>query len=140
MTEGLAMIRVFLAHAKSTTEAEIERLAGHLHRALAAYAQGRPFEIVTGRDYFEERFKECGSWDAWATEVATGVDYVTRRPLFDAIAVPSLRVGAGTARIVRAALDVDRLVLHFDEGSIQRIRRVSTVDSQDWKSGFLLMP
>ena len=134
------MIRVFLAHSKGSTVAEIERLAGRLSRALEVYAQGQPFEIVTGRDYFEERFKECGSWDAWAAEVATGVDYVTRKPLFDAIAVPSLRVGAGTARIVRAALDADRLVLRFDEGSIQRIRRVSTVYSQDWKSGFLLMP
>ena len=134
------MIRVFLAHSKGSTVAEIERLAGHLSRALEVYAQGQPFEIVTGRDYFEERFKECGSWDAWAAEVATGVDYVTRKPLFDAIAVPLLRVGAGTARIVRAALDADRLVLRFDEGSIQRIRRVSTVYSQDWKSGFLLMP
>jgi len=134
------MIRVFLAHSKGSTVAEIERLAVTLTRALEVYAQGQPFEIVTGRDYFEERFKECGSWDAWAAEVATGVDYVTRKPLFDAIAVPLLRVGAGTARIVRAALDADRLVLRFDEGSIQRVRRISTVDSQDWKSGFLLMP
>ena len=134
------MIRVFLAHGKMCSTADLERLGAMLSRALAAYAAGKPFEIVTGRDYFEERFKAAGSWDAWAEEVGSGVDYVTRKPLFDAIAVPSLRVGAGTARIVRAALAADRLVLHFDEGSIQRIRTVKVVSISDWHSGWILTP
>jgi len=134
------MIRVFLAHGKMCSTDDLKRLEATLDRALTAYAQGRPFVIVTGRDYFEERFKAAGSWDAWAEEVGSSVDYVTRRPLFDAIAVPSLRVGAGTARIVKAALAADRLVLHFDEGSIQRIRGVKEIDPSNWKTGFLLMP
>ena len=134
------MIRVFLAHGKMCSESDVERLTRALTRGLEGYAQGKPFEIVSGRDYFAERFKAAGSWDAWAEEVATGVDYVTRHALFDAIAVPTMRVGAGTARIVRSALGVGKLVLHFDEGSIQRIRSIRAVEVSDWNAGWLLSP
>jgi hypothetical protein len=134
------MRRFFLAHRKADTDDE---LAAHLAAARAALlplSEGRPFEIVLGRDFFASDFKRLGSWEAWAMEVAQGVDYATREPLFHAIVVPpgcpGSRVGAATAHIVRSALLAKKPVCRLMEGCLVRVTTVRQADPNDWRCGF----
>lgn len=106
--------RFFLAHAKSCGDGEIARLVAICHVFLASGAAGRPYDLVTGRAYYEARFADCGSWDAWCVEVAAGVDYLTRKPTFVAILVPAGPIGAGTAKIVAHAIENERRVIAFE--------------------------
>ena len=107
---------------------------------LTRVSKGQPFSIVLGRDYFFSRFKAAGSWEAWAREIACGVDYLTRAPLFKAILVPHGPIGAGTAKIVRESLSARKPVFAFDEnGAWAPVRDVVCVDPEDWQSGSRLI-
>jgi hypothetical protein len=132
--------RFFLAHAKSCGDEEIEELVKRCSALLDRLSGGKPFDLVSGRAYFEARFKAAGSWQAWADEVAAGVDYTTRAPLFTAIFVPAGPLGAGTAAIVRRAVAVRRPCFAFDlEGRSAKVVGVRTVDSQNWQGGYRLV-
>jgi hypothetical protein len=131
--------RFFLAHAKSCTDEELDRLVKVLSKILDSASGGKPFDVVLARAYFEARFKACGSWEAWTAEVATGVDHITRSPLFRAIWVPAGPIGAGTARIVEKACGGGRAVFAFwNYGRYARVQRVIERDRGDWKTGWHL--
>ncbi len=130
--------RFFLAHAKSCDDEELERLTSACSALLDRLSGGKPFDLILGRVHYEARFRACGSWEAWCDEVATGVDYTTRAPIFAAIFIPVDPLGAATAAIVRKAIAANRPCFAFDgEGRAARVTGVRTVDSKDWKGGFL---
>lgn len=132
--------RFFLAHSKSADDAELDRLVTACSSLLDRFAKGGPFDLVLGRAYFEARFKELGSWAAWTAEVATGVDYVTRAPIFTAIFVPAAPIGAGTRAIVSAALGIQKPVFAFDDGGKSaRVVAVKVKDAKDWQTGTRLV-
>jgi hypothetical protein len=132
--------RFFLAHAKSCDDEELDRLVGACSSILDRISGGKPFDLVLGRAYYEERFKACGSWAAWADEVATGLDYATREPLFAAIFVPAGSIGAATAAIVRKACATGRPCFAFDgESKSATITGVRTVDAKNYQGGFQLV-
>jgi hypothetical protein len=129
--------RFFLAHAKSCNDEELERLVGACSALLDRLSNGKPFDLVLGRTYYEERFKACGSWAAWTDEIAMGLDYATRAPIFAAIFVPAGPIGAATAAIVRKARVTGRPCFAFDgEGRMSKIADVRTVDAKNWQGGF----
>lgn len=128
--------RFFLAHAKSCDDPQLERLVSWASVLLDHFAKGQPYNLVLGRAYFAARFRECGSWDAWCAEIATGVDYLTRRPIFDAIFIPVGAIGTGTARIAQLAIEVKRPVFAFkDQGLWARVVGVRQV-SKSWQDGW----
>jgi hypothetical protein len=132
--------RFFLAHAKSCDDEELDRLVGACSSILDRISGGKPFDLVLGRAYYEARFKACGSWAAWTDEVAMGLDYATREPLFAAIFVPAGPLGAATAAIVRKACVTGRPCFAFDgEGKSARVTDVRTVDAKNWQGGFTLV-
>ena len=136
----MASLRFFLAHPKSYDDAMLEEVARVAHQILARYSGGKDFELVLGRDYFAARFSACGSWNAWTREVAVGVQYLTREPIFRAILVPAGPVGAGTARIVAEALAVNKTVVAFNKKALcRRVLAVAAYDAQDFKTGFRLI-
>jgi hypothetical protein len=133
------MKRFFLAHAKDDETDRIEMMKTVARGAVEKAAHGETFEIVPGRDHFAARFKACGSWDAWAAEVATGVHHITREPLFHGFLLPALRVGAGTAKIVEFALRTRKPCFVFKgDGKVARVIAVQLVERGDWKTGFEL--
>jgi hypothetical protein len=133
------MKRFCLLHAKSDDDERITRLLATATAAVERASKGQPFQIVPGRDQFNARFKACGSWDAWATEVAAGVDYATRQPLFHGFLVPSNRVGAGTAKIVEGALAARKPVFVFrGDSSVAKVLAVQCIDAKDWQTGWNL--
>ena len=135
----MGLPRFFLAHAKSTSDVELECLSGAAQRILAGVSKGNPFSLVLARDYFNSRFKASGSWESWTREVAAGVNYLDRSPIFTAILVPAGPIGAGTAKIVEHALAARKPVFVFTEdGKCQPVRRVETRDREDWQTGYAL--
>jgi hypothetical protein len=133
-------LRFFLAHAKSCEDEELDELVEVASKILDGFAKGKPFDLVLGRAYFEARFKACGSWNAWVAEVATGLDYTTRRPIFDAIMVPAGPVGAATAAMVRKAHAIRKPMFAFTlRGNHSPIVGVRTIDVKDWKEGYRLV-
>jgi len=124
----------FLAHAKSDEDLTVKLEAAKA--AVDRVSGGKPYRITLGRDYFEQRFKDAGSWAAWTAEVAQGQDPITRRAIFDGILVPAGRIGTGTAGIVKKSLEVGKPVFSFDlAGNLGRITGVETVDPRDWQTG-----
>lgn len=133
------MTRFLLLHPKSADEDEIRGLVSSALAILTPLSRGRPFELMTGREFFDLRFKAAGSWDAWANEAGAGVNPITREPLFHGFLVPGSRVGAGTARVVAAALMAGKRVFVFrSDGSIARARLVARTDPEDWRTGWTL--
>lgn len=128
--------RFFLAHPKSYGDGEIEAACRRAQIALAAVSKGKPFVITPGRAFYEQRFKAAGSWEAWTREVATGVDPVTRAPIFHAILVPGTGCGAGTARMVEHAISAGKPVFSFDEAGARRVVRVTCDNREDWQNGY----
>jgi hypothetical protein len=132
--------RFFLAHAKSCDDEELDQLVAACSALLDRLSGGKPFNLVLGRAYYEERWKAAGSWEAWTDEIAMGLDYATRAPLFAAIFIPAGPVGAATAAIIRKAIVVGRPCFAFDaEGKSARVTGVRTVDSKNWQGGFRLV-
>lgn len=131
--------KFFIAHAKSVTDDALTEMVLSAKRHLEPAAGGQPFEITLGRDYFQERFKACGSWDAWAAEVSTGCDFVTRQPLFKGILVPRGPVGAATAKIIETALNDRKPVYAFDSDRITTVTGVTQTNDKDWKTGWSLL-
>ncbi len=129
--------RFFLAHAKSCTDEDLDRLVGEASAILDRMAEGKAFNLTLAREYFEDRFKAAGSWDAWINEVATGIEYGSRSPLFKAILVPDGPIGTATAKMIERALAVSKPVVAFKGGlQARRITRVVCLDSRDWKTGY----
>jgi len=134
--------RFFLAHRKAADDAELDELVTICSALIDRLSHGKPFDLVLGRTYYEARFKACGSWDAWTAEVATGIDYLTRKPIFDAIMVPAAPVGAGTAAMVRKATEGRRPVYACDvngQTGYAIVVGVRTVDAKDWQGGYRLV-
>lgn len=102
--------RFFFAHPKAMAADEIT----NTRTALLAWMQARQpsieVELTSGRDDYDQHFKRCGSWDAWAEDVATGITYATREPRFHGFIIPGRSCGAATARIVRSALNARKPV------------------------------
>jgi len=130
--------RFFLAHSKGCNDADLEELVADASKILDRLADGRAFNITLGREFYEARFKACGSWDAWCAEVATGIEYGSRSPLFKAILVPDGGIGAATARIVEAALSAKKTVIAFKGTAARRIARVVRVDAKNWVNGWIM--
>lgn len=129
--------RFFIAHSKSCGDEDLDEIIQDASALLDRLSKGRAFSVTLGREYYALRFPICGSWDAWCNEVATGVEYGTRSPLFKAILVPDGRIGAAMSKIVERALAVGKPVIAFRAGGeARRVRSVVCVDRRDFKTGW----
>lgn len=134
-------VRVFLAHAKGTTEAAITVMKSTVIRILSERAAGRAhISIVTGFEDWEANFKRAGGWDAWARDVVERVDYATRERVYAAIVVTDLYLGKATAQIVGCALHASpKLPSFFLNGpKLERIIGVDEVDPNSFRAGWKL--
>lgn len=141
-------MKVFLAHPKGI-DGELPMLRNQVISALIDArneAQARnpnlkpsPLKVTTGLDDYTAAFTACGSWNAWTSRVAAGVDAITRKPLYDVIVVaPDSRIGAATKDIVLGALSIGKPVLLWtkDTKKLQKVRGVEQLDKRDFKTGW----
>ena len=99
-------------------------------KILSAFCEAVPHAEVTltkAEDEWNKSFGSCGSWDAWVTHVATGLDPDFRTPLYNAIAFGERNLRDGYAQIAREALGARRMVC-FIEG--EKVRRATKVEGE----------
>lgn len=136
----MSQYNIFLAAPKGYSESATDEATEIVNKVFTkAVPAPTTITIVQSKDAFDDTFGKLGSWDAWTTHIATGVDYQDRTPLFNAIVCVDKEVGRATSDIVRKALEARRMVAVLDgKGSLKQVISVSCIDSDNWQTGWLL--
>ena len=99
--------------------------------------------VELAQNAFQAVFREKG-WDGFIDYVATGIHFVTRRPLFDLICCVTTEIGHATAQIVSKSLHTNKRVIFLDVNdsnstvSLHRVDSVLSHDPDNWQSGWQL--
>lgn len=134
--------RIFLAHPKGLSDDELDGLSKRVGDALAALAAsaGKTVAIVVvlGKDDFDARWSQLGSWETWAQEVVDGkLRFGSDEPRYHAIVLTHKQLGNATRLIVQRALAARRPVLLLrEDNSLAVISTVFTLDAKNWKGGW----
>ena len=128
--------RVLLMDPFTASPSEVDSAKESLVAGLREAAPHIDVTCILGTDEKDNSFTEQGSWDAWCTHVATGIDFEQRTPLFNAIAVMHEMMGKATAAIMRQALDAGRMGVLVTEDGIKRVISVGTIDAENWQAGW----
>jgi hypothetical protein len=119
--------RVLLTHPKNLSDEEINALCDETRYALRDALYDRNVHVTAGRDEYAATFRRCGTWDAWARNAATGVEYGTGLPRYHAFVVaPVASVGKATAGILRHALTSGKPVFLLQDRALVRVRALAT--------------
>lgn len=119
--------RVLLTHPKNLSDDEINALCDEARAVVRAALPDRDVTVTAGRDEYALTFRRCGTWDAWARNAATGVEYGTGLPRYHAFVVaPVASVGKATAGILRHAISSNKPVLLLTDGALARVRALQT--------------
>jgi len=142
MTTQRRHLKFFLAHPASYDDEAIARFRAQLERLTPATVE--TFRTITvARDDFEKRCRDRmgGNWQAWAEEVASGVDYRSRQPLFDVIVVAEGLLGRITAVLVNAACAAGKPVfqLSADGSALTRVARAICPEGRDKRNQWEVM-
>ncbi len=129
---------IFLASPKGVPDDDIEGARVLVQEHFSAAIPHADVLVVPAKTEWDRSFTQCGSWDAWATHVATGVDYEFRTPLYNAIACTTQMVGKATAQIAERAISARRMVVLVNGTALAQVTSVTCVDSDNWQSGWRL--
>lgn len=133
-----AEYNIFLASPKGSSDFHVQGALTTVKDKFSAAISHADVAVVTSDQEWDRSFKQSGSWDAWTTHVACGVDYEFRTPLYNAIVCTTERVGKATADIVEKALTGRRMVALVMDSKITQVIGVESVDSDNWQSGWRL--
>ena len=128
-------MNVFYGHRKGedglAVQEAIEAAAGML---------GPEAIVVSGVLDHERHYARCGSWNAWAYDVARGVDYSSRKPRYDVFLIPDMDVGKATRDIINHAIDAGKLVFYWRPGQKAfRVTGVAPNENESWIDGWSLV-
>ena len=126
-------MNVFLALPKSTPESKSEDYCREIMRLFS-----NKVTVTTSGDDFKANFADAGGWDAWTTSVAEGIDFVSRKPKYEAIICVERVIGKATAQIVKKSLNSKKTVIILEDGGVRQITNVVENDSNNWISGWEL--
>ena len=132
-------MRIFYGARKGAPPHEVEAIVSALRNVVRRTTNELVDPVITtAEDEFNANYARLGGWEGWQREVATGVRFSDRSPLYHTYVVTELDFGRATAEILRQALEAGKLVLFFDAGrnALEKIERVIAVDSNNWKSGW----
>jgi hypothetical protein len=119
--------RVFLAHPKALSDEEIDALRDQTRAQLSAVLTDRTVVVTPGRDEHAATFRRAGTWDAWARDVACGIEYGTGEVRYHAFVVaPDPGVGRATEGIIRHALAAGKPILLLAARGFTRVRALET--------------
>jgi hypothetical protein len=131
--------KVFLATPKGALDTEVESAYATVQvKFQQSVPDGVAVSVTRAVDDWTSNFKRCGSWDAWAHDVAAGVDYEFRTPRYNAVVCTTETVGKATAQIVEHALEAEKMVAVQTNGTVQRVYGVEAIDPENWKAGWHL--
>jgi len=133
-----AEYNIFLASPKGSSDFHVQGALTTVKDKFSAAISHADVTVVTSAQEWDRSFKQSGSWDAWTTHVACGVDYEFRTPLYNAIVCTTERIGKATADIVEKALENRRMVALIMDSKITQVIGVESIDSDNWQSGWRL--
>ena len=130
--------RVFHARRKGAPPQEAAALKLQIQSAVQRSAPELNVVVTSAEEDFAANMARLGGWDAWETNVATGVRYTDRQPLFHAVVLTDIEFGKATASIVRQALAAHKLVMFIEPQTydLSRVGQVVTIDDSNWKTGW----
>lgn len=130
--------RVFHALRKGAPPQEAAALKLQIQSAVQRSAPELNVVVTSAEEDFAANMARLGGWDAWETNVATGVRYTDRQPLFHAVVLTDIEFGRATASIVRQALAAHKLVMFIEPQTydLSRVGQVVTIDDSNWKTGW----
>jgi hypothetical protein len=132
-------MRVFLACAKGMPDDQVQVKRKDVQRYLSMKNK-KTVQVVPSSEDFTTYFAQCGGWNEWISHVSNGVDYTTRRHIYDAVVCVDSQLGRATASIVEKTLEAGKPALYWDptDNKMKRITSVKTVDDTDWTAGWSL--
>ena len=130
--------RVFHALRTGAPPQEAAALKLQIQSAVQRSAPELNVVVTSAEEDFAANMARLGGWDAWETNVATGVRYTDRQPLFHAVVLTDIEFGKATASIVRQALAAHKLVMFIEPQTydLSRVGQVVTIDDSNWKTGW----
>jgi hypothetical protein len=141
--------RVFVAHAKSMSESDIETTCAAVKRLLTEKNVNLEIVVTSARDDYTARALQCGGWDRWCESIFDVIDVFTREPRFHAVVVPrtaggedrSVVVGRATAAICKVATMTEHPVLVFEPSTetICPAQGAQTLDAENWQAGWRIL-
>ena len=132
-------MRIFYGARKGAPPHEVDVIIASMRDAIQRTTNYLVDPVITpAEDDFNANYARLGGWEGWQREVATGVRFSDRTPLYHTYVVSELDFGRATSEILRQALEAGKLVLFFDadRNVLEKIERVLAVDSNNWKSGW----
>lgn len=124
-----ATYSAFLAHPKALDDETIDALCERTRALLSAALPDRAVRVVPGRDDYNATFRRAGTWNAWARDVACGIEYGTGAPRYSVLVVaPDASVGKATETILRLALQAGKPVLLLTPDGFAPVRSLATPD------------
>ncbi len=133
-----AEYNIFLAAPKGSSDLHVQSAKAVVEEKFSEAVSHASVKIVTADEEWDRSFSQSGSWDAWTTYVASGVDYEFRTPLYNAIVCTTERIGKATCDIVTKALESRRMVALVMDSKITQVIGVESIDSDNWQSGWRL--
>jgi len=128
--------RVLLMDPMDASPDDVANAVQAIRNGLTAAAPHINVTCVLATEEKGRSFAQQGSWGAWCTWLATGVDYEQRTPLFNGVAIMDPIMGRATASIMEQALDAGRMGIYAHGGQIKQVIGVEIIDSEDWKGGW----
>jgi len=132
-------MRVFYAARKGAPAHEVEAITASVRELIRRTTNYMVDPVITSAQTdFDANYARLGGWEPWQREVATGIRFADREPNYHTYFISEYDFGRATAEILRLALEAGKLVLFYDgdNNQLNKVARVVTVDSNNWKSGW----
>jgi hypothetical protein len=132
-------MKVFLACAKGMPDTDIQVLRKDVQRYLSMKNK-QTVQVIPSSEDYKDYFANCGGWSEWINRIALGIDYTTRKQIYNAIVCANAELGRATANIVEKSVAAGKPVLYWDKKTetMKRVASVKTVDETNWQAGWAL--
>lgn len=92
--------------------------------------------ITRSDHWWFEKFAQCGDWETWIQETASGRPYGESGFHFDGFILSHPIVGKANANIMKRAIDRGAVIFDITHGDLRIVQDVLEIDPDDWKSGW----
>jgi hypothetical protein len=132
-------MKVFLACAKGMPNSDVQIKRKDVQRYLSTKNK-QTVQVVPSAEDYATYFAQCGGWNEWIKHVSVGVDYTTRKHIYDAVVCVDIQLGRATASIVEKTIDAGKPALYWDpkQNVMKRVVAVETTDDTNWQAGWTL--
>lgn len=127
-------MKIFLATPKSMEADDAETLRDEIGAFVnKVYPDAK---IVLASEEFKRMAGAFDGWAGWASYVATGVDYSTRKLNYSVVVLPGAQLGKATAAIVELRLATRHPVVLWTGSGFLKVGSVHATDPDNYVNGW----